>query len=72
MACKVFFINLIISVLIFGVSTSLSGIYYDNGYQTVLNHELNSAETHEVEHEILELLGLPDRPRKRHIHPSLR
>lgn len=51
---------------------SLSGIYVDDGMQTILSHQLSSAETHEVEHEILELLGLPDRPRKRHIHPSLR
>jgi bone morphogenetic protein 7 len=61
-----------ILTFIYCVYASFSGIYVDNGQQTVLHHQLSGDETHEVEHEILELLGLPDRPRKRHIHPSLR
>lgn len=50
----------------------LSGVYVDNGDQTVMQHALTDDDTEEVEREILELLGLPDRPRKRHLHPSLR
>lgn len=51
---------------------SVSGVYVDNGDQTVMHHALTADDTEEVEREILELLGLPDRPRKRHVHPSLR
>lgn len=66
-------INLVVLSLIFCVFASLSGIYIDNGHQTMLQHQLTRDETQEVEHEILDLLGLADRPRrKRHIHPSLR
>lgn len=66
-------INLVVLSLIFCVYASLSGIYVDDGHRTVLQHQLSRDETHEVEHEILDLLGLADRPRrKRHIHPSLR
>lgn len=66
-------INLVVLALISYTCASHSGIYVDDGYQTVLHHQLSRDETHEVEHEILELLGLADRPRrKRHIHPSLR
>lgn len=70
---NVLLVNLVVLSLIYCVYASLSGIYVDDGYQTVLQHRLSRDETHEVEHEILELLGLADRPRrKRHIHPSLR
>lgn len=51
---------------------SVSGVYVDNGDQTVMHHALTADDTEEVEREILELLGLPDRPRKKHVHPSLR
>lgn len=53
---------------------SLSGFYIDNGIdQTVMHHALSQDDVQEVEHEILEMLGLPERPRKKHsIHPSLR
>lgn len=64
--------NIVVLTFVYCVLASTSGIYVDNGQQTVLHHQLTRDETHEVEHEILELLGLPDRPRKRHIHPSLR
>ena len=51
----------------------LSGFYTDNGIdQTVLHRTMDRDDQQEVEHEILELLGLPDRPRKHQIHPSLR
>lgn len=53
-------------------STSMSGIYIDNGYdKTELQQELSPEDQLEVEHEILDLLGLPDRPRRKHA-PSLR
>lgn len=70
---SVLLINFVILTLIYCVFASLSGIYVDDGHQTILQHQLSRDETQEVEHEILDLLGLADRPRKkRHIHPSLR
>ncbi|XP_034230729.1 protein 60A [Thrips palmi] len=43
---------------------SLSGLYIDNGVdQTLMQRSLTKHERQEVEHEILSLLGLPDRPR---------
>lgn len=57
---------------IVGVYGGLSGIYVDNGEQTVMHHALTIDDTEVVEREILELLGLPDRPRKKNLHPSLR
>lgn len=59
---------------VYNVYGSLSGFYVDNGIdQTVMHRALTQDDAQEVEHEILELLGLPERPRKRHsIHPSLR
>lgn len=66
-------ISFIILLNLICVLASLSGIYVDNGNdQTMLHHALDNEDKQEVEHEILELLGLPDRPRKRHIHPSMR
>ena len=48
------------------VNARLSGIYYDNGLdQTVIQKLLTKQEKREVEHEILNLLGLPSRPRRR-------
>lgn len=42
----------------------LSGLYVDNGFdQTVVHRVVSQREKREVEHEILNLLGLPDRPR---------
>lgn len=42
----------------------LSGLYVDNGFdQTVVHRVVSQHEKREVEHEILNLLGLPDRPR---------
>lgn len=55
------------------VLASLSGLYIDNGVdQTIMHHVLDENDRQEVEHEILELLGLPDRPKRKHGHPSLR
>lgn len=58
---------------VYHVYGTLSGFYVDNGIdQTVMHRALTQDDAQEVEHEILELLGLPERPRKRHnIHPSL-
>lgn len=61
--------------LIAQCSASLSGFYVDNGLdQTVMHRMLSPKDAEHVEHEILELLGLPDRPprRKHGIHPSIR
>lgn len=56
-----------------GILGSLSGFYVDNGMdQTIMHQPLSMDDAQEVEHEILELLGLPDRPRRKHGHPSLR
>lgn len=56
-----------------GISGSFSGLYVDNGVdQTIMHEPITMDEAQEVEHEILELLGLPDRPRRKRGHPSLR
>ncbi|KXJ77555.1 hypothetical protein RP20_CCG007219 [Aedes albopictus] len=58
--------------LIYCVHGGLSGLYVDNGAgQTVMDTMMSSNEQLEIEHEILELLGLPERPRKRHLHSSI-
>ncbi|XP_034944519.1 protein 60A [Chelonus insularis] len=56
---------LVISQRVAPVSSSrLSGLYVDNGFdQTVVHRVLTQREKRDVEHEILNLLGLPDRPR---------
>ena len=52
------------------VSARLSGIYYDNGKdQTIIQRFLTRQEKREVEHEMLNLLGLPSRPRPRQSLP---
>lgn len=54
-----------------GAEARLSGVYGDNGLdQTIIHHTLTSNDQREVEQEILELLGLPERPSN--IHPSIR
>lgn len=56
------------------VDASLSGFYVDNGRdQTVMHRMLTANDAEHVEHEILDLLGLPDRPSGRRLrHPSMR
>lgn len=56
------------------VDASLSGFYVDNGLdQTVMHRMLTANDAQHVEHEILDLLGLPDRPSGRKLrHPSMR
>lgn len=55
------------------VMCSLSGFYVDNGHdQTVMSRPLFNEDKQQIEQEILELLGLPDRPKNHHINPSLR
>lgn len=47
------------------VEAVLSGLYIDNGVdQTVIHHSMTRHERMVVEHEILELLGLGERPRR--------
>lgn len=47
------------------VQSSLSGLYVDNGLdQTVIQRGMTHRERMLVEHEILDLLGLPNRPKK--------
>jgi bone morphogenetic protein 7 len=44
---------------------ALSGLYVDNGVDsTVMARTLTRSERREVEHEILNLLGLPSRPQR--------
>lgn len=44
---------------------SFSGLYIDNGIdQTVIQRFMTKQEKREVEHEILNLLGLPERPKR--------
>lgn len=72
---RVFCVQLIwIISIVVCINATLSGFYVDNGIdQTVMHRMLTPDDTQEVEHEILELLGLPDRPRRnKHMHPSLR
>lgn len=48
----------------------MSGLYVDNGLdQTIIHRLATQREKREVEHEILNLLGLPDRPRNLAGHP---
>uniref|UniRef100_A0A182QT77 TGF-beta family profile domain-containing protein n=1 Tax=Anopheles farauti TaxID=69004 RepID=A0A182QT77_9DIPT len=68
--------NVICDVLALSLLTGMviaTGFYIDNGVdQTVREKSVDLQERQEIEHEILELLGLPDRPNKQHVHPSLR
>lgn len=55
------------------VSARQSGIYVDNGReQTIMHHLLDEMETLSASYDILEFLGLPERPRRKHNHLSLR
>jgi bone morphogenetic protein 7 len=54
-----------------GSADRMSGLYVDNGFdQTVVHRVVSQREKREVEHEILNLLGLPDRPRNSINRPS--
>lgn len=47
-----------------GSAERMSGLYVDNGFdQTVVHRVVSQREKRELEHEFLNLLGLPDRPR---------
>lgn len=53
--------------------SSLSGLYTDNGFdQTALHHEMTIDDQNSMKHDILELLGLPNRPTEQSKKLSLR
>lgn len=55
------------------VGASQSGIYIDNGVdQTIMHRALDEDDKMNVSYEILEFLGLSERPRRKHGHLSLR
>ncbi|XP_039959233.1 protein 60A [Bactrocera neohumeralis] len=55
------------------VAASQSGIYIDNGVdQTIMHRALDEDDKMNVSYEILEFLGLAERPRRKHGHLSLR
>ncbi|XP_073828314.1 protein 60A-like [Musca autumnalis] len=55
------------------VNAIQSGIYIDNGRdQTVIHHILDEDERRAAAYDILDLMGLHDRPRRKHGHLSLR
>lgn len=57
-------------LFIMTVEAVLSGLYIDNGVdQTVIHHSMTRHERLVVEHEILELLGLGERPRRSQAPP---
>lgn len=64
-ACGLFiFVATFLDLMNIALSARMSGLYIDNGYdQTVVHRVVSQREKREVEHEILNLLGLPDRPR---------
>ena len=64
-ACSlVVFIATIVDIMEIATAARMSGLYVDNGRdQTVVHRVVSQREKREVEHEILNLLGLPDRPR---------
>ncbi|XP_014259645.1 protein 60A [Cimex lectularius] len=57
-------VKLLLCQLVALSAARLSGLYIDNGIdQTLIQRVLTRQEKREVQHEILNLLGLPDRPR---------
>ncbi|KAK1136619.1 hypothetical protein K0M31_001165 [Melipona bicolor] len=60
---------LILGTILTGLTSTaaadrMSGLYVDNGFdQTIVHRVVSQREKREVEHEILNLLGLPDRPK---------
>lgn len=61
-----FCVSFCVIVNIVCTSASSSGFYVDNGYdQTIIDYAMTKQEKREVEHEILNILGLPSRPKKR-------
>lgn len=57
-------------LIFYSVTVCTSGFYYDNGLdQTIIDHQMSNQDKYEVEHEILNLLGLPTRPKRKSIGP---
>lgn len=62
----------VVACFTISVECALSGLYIDNGVdQTVIHHTMTRNERLVVEHEILELLGLGERPRRPRSAPPL-
>lgn len=62
MKCVLFCVLFLFSFTI--IRARLSGLYIDNGVdQTLVQRVMTKQEKQDVEHEILNLLGLPNRPR---------
>lgn len=60
--------SLLLSIIT--IDAALSGLYIDNGIdQTIIHHSMTRHERQVVEHEILELLGLGERPRRSQAPP---
>jgi hypothetical protein len=60
---------LFIVILFTFADALLSGLYIDNGDQTMIHHAMTRHERLVVEHEILDLLGLGERPRRARAPP---
>ncbi|XP_029169043.1 protein 60A [Nylanderia fulva] len=68
MSIRPLFILLLLATILddlgIGSAERMSGLYVDNGLdQTVVHRVVSQREKRELEHEFLNLLGLPDRPR---------
>lgn len=75
MSIRFLSISLILTTILSDLSSTerLSGLYIDNGFdQTIVHRVVSKREKREVEHEILTLLGLPDRPRNNHGRPPVK
>lgn len=56
------FISIVVLVSVLDAAVGFSGWYVDNGGQTVIDETIPTADTQQMQHEILQLLGLPHRP----------
>lgn len=67
---RIYFTLICLYVNVAIINATISGFYVDNGFdQTMIERVISNQEKHEVEHDILDLLGLPNRPRKKFKSP---